>query len=147
MHALSSARNFFLSIFYLSGPFSFIFSKSSLYILLALGVDNVRSRVCPRNKVGHTARCKRLMQVPVLGAHQVPKHGWRGGEEGWYLLYLYYCWYISASQRLSRNGAWWIWSLQIVPVVSYRGLPVAWLRPLSDLMWNLPGCISVRLAL
>ena len=49
--ATLTARDFFLANFYLSGPFTYIFSKTSPNFSR---VANTGSRVGPQNKIGHT---------------------------------------------------------------------------------------------
>ena len=56
IHATLTARNFFLTYFYPSGPFTCIFfSKTSPYFFPALAVANTGYYVGPQNKIGHPA--------------------------------------------------------------------------------------------
>ena len=58
MHAMLTARDFFLANFYPSGPFTCIFSKISPEFLLELAVANTSFCVGPQNKIGHPAGCR-----------------------------------------------------------------------------------------
>ena len=54
MHAMLTARDFFLAYLYPSGPFTCIFSKTSPEFFL-LAVANVVSCVGQQSKIGHPA--------------------------------------------------------------------------------------------
>ena len=71
MHATPTARNFFLANFYRAGPFTSIFSKTSLgFFLCWLCLTPVP--VWVRRKLGHPAHFYRqLMQVPALSARGI----------------------------------------------------------------------------
>ena len=57
---MPTARDFFLANFYLSGPFTRIFSKTSpeFFFSPVLAVANTGSYVGPQNEIGHTAGCR-----------------------------------------------------------------------------------------
>ena len=55
IHATLTARDFFLTDFYPSGPFTCIFSQNLSQIFPALVVANTGSCVGPQNKIGHPA--------------------------------------------------------------------------------------------
>ena len=58
MHAMFTARNFFLFNFYPFGPFTCIFSKPLRSFFLVLAVFNTSSCVAPQKKIGHPAGCR-----------------------------------------------------------------------------------------
>ena len=60
MHAVLTARDFFLDNFYPSGPFSCIFSKTSPKVFPVLAAANTGSCVGPQNKIGDLAGCRVL---------------------------------------------------------------------------------------
>ena len=64
MHATFTARDFFLTNFYPSGPFTCIFSRNLSRVFPVLAVTNTGPCVGPRNKLGPRSPC--WMQVPVL---------------------------------------------------------------------------------
>ena len=69
-HATLTARDFFLPSFCHPGPFTCIFSQNLSRVFPRLAVANTGSCVGSQNKLGHPARCYRLLiQVPVLGTH------------------------------------------------------------------------------
>ena len=69
MHATPTARDFFLTSVYPTGPFSFISFKTSPEFSPVLAVANTASCVGPQIKIGHPARSYRqLTQVPVVSA-------------------------------------------------------------------------------
>ena len=57
MHAMLTARDIFLANFYLSGPFTCIFSKTS-WVFPVLAVANTGSCIGLQNKIGHPAGCR-----------------------------------------------------------------------------------------
>ena len=58
IHVTLTARDFFLAYFYTSGPFTFIFSKTSPDFSLCWLWLTHGSCVGPQNKVGHPAGCR-----------------------------------------------------------------------------------------
>ena len=64
IHATFTARDFFLASFYPSGPFTYIYSKTSPEFFL-LTVATTGSCVDPQNKTGHPAGCKVPCLVPA----------------------------------------------------------------------------------
>ena len=58
MHATLTARDFFLADFFPSGPFDWIFSKTSPDFFPVLAVAHAGSCVGPQNKIGHPAGCR-----------------------------------------------------------------------------------------
>ena len=62
MHAMLTARDIFLANFYLSGPFTCIFSKTS-WVFPVLAVANTGSCIGLQNKIGHPAGCRFLCWV------------------------------------------------------------------------------------
>ena len=57
IHAMLTARNFFLAYFYPSSPFTCMFSKTSPDFFPALAVANTGSCVGLQNKIVHPAGC------------------------------------------------------------------------------------------
>ena len=58
MHAVLTARDFFLANLYTSDPFTRIFSKTSPDFFPVLAVANTGSCVGPQNKIGHPVGCR-----------------------------------------------------------------------------------------
>ena len=58
MHFSLTAKDFFLTYFYPSGPFTCIFSKTSPNFSPVLAVTNTGFCVGPQNKIGHFAGCR-----------------------------------------------------------------------------------------
>ena len=58
IHAALTARGFFLAYFYLSGPFTCIFSKTSPDFSMCWLWLTHGSCVGPQNKIGHPAGCR-----------------------------------------------------------------------------------------
>ena len=58
IHAMLTARDFFLANFYPSGQFTCTFSKTSAEFFPVLAVANTSSCVGSQNKIGHPAGCK-----------------------------------------------------------------------------------------
>ena len=70
IHATLIARDFFFAYFYPSGPFTCIFSKTSLIFFFfgpVLAVANTGSCVGSQNKIGHPAGCR----FPVLSTRGI----------------------------------------------------------------------------
>ena len=65
IHATLTARDFFLAYFYTSGPFTCIFSKTSLSFSLCWLWLTHGSCVGPQNKIGHPAGCRFPCWVPA----------------------------------------------------------------------------------
>ena len=55
MHAMLTARDFFLANFYPSGPFTSIFFQNVFRVFPVLAVANTGSCVGPQIKIGHPA--------------------------------------------------------------------------------------------
>ena len=72
MHATPTARDFFLTDFHASGPFTCIFPLNLSRVFPVLAVANTGSCEGPKNKIGDPAhRYRQLMQVPVLSARGI----------------------------------------------------------------------------
>ena len=52
IHAMLTARDFFLAYFYSSGPFTCIFSKTSPDFFPVLAAANTGSCICLQNEIG-----------------------------------------------------------------------------------------------
>ena len=58
IHATLTARGFFFTYFYPSGPFTCIFSLNLSRFFPVLAVANATSCVGPQNEIGHPAGCR-----------------------------------------------------------------------------------------
>ena len=58
IHAMLTAREFFLASFYPSSPFTSIFSKTSFYFFSVLAVAKTGSCTGPQNKMGYPSGCR-----------------------------------------------------------------------------------------
>ena len=71
MHATLTARDFCLAYFYPSGPFTWIFSKTSPDFFPVLAVANTGSCIGLQNTIGHPAGCRFLCTPSHFNAQSV----------------------------------------------------------------------------
>ena len=65
MHAMLTARDFFHTYFFPSGPLTYIFFQNLSWFFPVLAVANTGSCVGPQNKIGHPAGCRFLCWVSM----------------------------------------------------------------------------------
>ena len=74
IHAILTARDFFLAYFYPSSPFTFIFHKTSPDFFHLLAVATTGFCVESQNKIGHPA-CRRQRQMCIRDSLFSPQWG------------------------------------------------------------------------